>query len=207
MRKMRTALFAACIAAFLVACAGSFFEMKTTHVEKTAEGKPIKDALVIVVVDDPEIRSVFENYFKKRLTMAGVETIIGADVLPMHKGSQLEKQKIVDVVEKNGNDSVLITHLVGFDESEAFNRDLPKVYRDYYGFYQYAWGYVVWPTTYKENVVLTIETRLYDAKTESLIWSGNSRLSNPKTTGTAIGEVVDAVMRELEKYKLLPNAS
>ena len=207
MRKTRIALFVAVLASLLAACGGSYFQMTQTHMEKAAAGKPIRDALVIVVVDDQEIKTVFEDYFKKRLTAAGVETIVSKDVLPVHKGSQLEKQAIVDVVDKNGNDSVLITHLVGLDESEAFNRDLPRVYRSYYGFYSYAWGYVEWPTTYKENVKLTIETRLYDVKTESLIWAGESKLSNPKTPGKAIGQVVDAVMQALEKNNLLPNAS
>ena len=48
---------------------------------------------------------------------------------------------------------------------------------------------MTWPTIYGERVELNIETRLYDVKTESLIWAGELQLSNPKTTGEAIGQM------------------
>lgn len=206
MRKMRIALLGAVLAGLVAACAGSYFQMTTTQMEAAAAGKPIKDVLIIVVVDDQDVRATFENHFKEWLTAKGVEAITSIDVLPVKQGVKLEKQAIVDVIDRYANDSVLITHLVGLEESEVFSRDLPRVHYDYYGFYNYAWGYVTWPTVYGENVNLTIETRLYDVKTESLIWAGESKITNPKTTGTAIGQVVDAVMKELEKNNLLPNA-
>jgi hypothetical protein len=207
MRKMKIALLVAVLSGFLIACTGSHFRMTPTHMEKTAAGKPIRDALIIVVVDDQEIRKIFENYFKKRLMAKGVEAITSTDALPGQKGTKLKKNALVEVIDRYGNDSVLITHLVGFDEAEVFSRDAPQVYRGYYGFYNYAWGYVHWPTVYGEKVQITLETRLYDVKTESLIWSGESALTNPETPGKAIGQVVDAVMKALEKNGLLPNAS
>jgi hypothetical protein len=37
----------------------------------------------------------------------------------------LEEQAIVAVIDKYENDSVLIRHLVDFNETEVFSRDLP----------------------------------------------------------------------------------
>lgn len=134
MRKMNITLLVANLVCFLFSCASSYFEMTTTHAENAASGRPIRKILVIVVVDDHEIRSVFENHFKKWLTSKDVEAITSTDVLPVHEGVKLERRAIVEVVDKYGDDSVLITHLVGFGESEVFSRDLP-VHRSYYGFY------------------------------------------------------------------------
>lgn len=207
MKKMSIALLAAILGCFLMACGGSRFQMTPTHMEEVAAGKPISDALVIVVVDDQKVRSIFENHFKKWLAAKGVEAIISTEVLPVQKGTQLGKSAIVEVIDRHENDSVLITHLVGFDETEVFSRGEPEVYRNYYGFYRYSWGYVRWPVITSEKVQFTLETRLYDAKTESLLWAGESRLTNPETTGKAIGQVVEAVIKELEKNELLPKTS
>ena len=95
-------------------------------------------------------------------------------------------------------------HLVGLGETEVFSRGVPEVYRNHYGFYRYSWGYVHWPVITGENVQFTIITRLYDIHTESLLWAGESQLTNPETTGKAIGQVVEGVMKALEKNGLLP---
>jgi hypothetical protein len=181
--------------------------MKPIHLEETLAGKPIKDVLIIVVVADQEIRAIFENHFKDWLTAKGVEAIISADVLPIDKDAKLEKEAIVEVVDRYDNDSILITNLVGFEETEVFSRDRPRFYYNYYGFYNYAWGYVTWPTIYGERVQFTLETGVYDVTTESLIWAGELQVINPETTGKAIGQVVHAVIKELEKNGLLPKAS
>jgi hypothetical protein len=125
-------------------------------------------------------------------------------VLPIDVGTKLEKEAIIEVVDKYENDTVLITHLVGMEESEVFSRDRPRYFYNYYGFYNYGLAYVTWPTIYGEKVTFSLETGLYDVKTESLIWAGESQIKNPKTTGEAIGQVVNLVMKELEKNQLLP---
>lgn len=207
MRKTDLTLLVAIFLSLLFACTGSHLRMTTTHAEQAASVRPIEDTLVIVVVDDHEIRSIFENHFKKWLAVKGVEAIISSDVLPVQVGVKLEKQAIVDVVDKYGNDSVLVTRLVGIGESEVFSRDLPQVVRGYYGYYNYAWGYIYWPTITGEKLQLTLETRLYEVTGEALIWAGESHLTNPETPGKAIGQVVEAVMMELEKNGLLPQPS
>ena len=207
MRKMTITMLVALLAGFLLACGGPRFQMTPTHTEKTASGKPIRDTLVIVVIDDEEVRAIFENHFKEWFAAKGVEAIVSTDVLPIQKETQLEKETIVEAIEKHENDTVLITQLVGLEETEVFSRDRPQYHRNYYGYYQYSWGYVHWPTITSENIQISLETRLYDVGTEALLWAGYSRLTNPETTGKAISQVVEAVMVELEKNGLLPDAS
>ncbi|MBC2710545.1 MAG: hypothetical protein HGJ94_05975, partial [Desulfosarcina sp.] len=156
------------------------------------------------IIEDQEIRAILEKHFMDWLNVKGVEAIISADVLPIDAGTKLEKEAIIEVVDKYENDTILITHLVGMSETEVFSRDRPRYFYNYYGFYNYGWGYVTWPTIYGEKVQFSLETRLYDVKTESLIWAGESQTTNPKTTGEAIGQVVDVVMKDLEKNGLLP---
>jgi hypothetical protein len=197
----------AVLALAIVACSGSSARMIPNHIEQAHVGKPIKDVLVIVIIDNQEIRAVFEKHFKDWLEVKGVEAITSVDVLPMDLKTKLEKEAIIAVVDNYENDAILITHLVGMEASEVFSRDRPQYFFNYYGFYNYGLGYVTWPTVYGEKVRFSLETALYDVKTESPIWAGESRLNNPKTTGQAIGQVVDMVIKELENNGLLPKTS
>ncbi len=206
MRKIKTTLFMTALAFAIVACSGSSARMIQSHMEETREGNPVKDVLIIVILDNQEIRAVFEKHFKDWLKVKGVEAITSVDVLPMDVNTKLEKEAIIEVVDKYENDAILITRLVGMTDTEVFSRGRPQFFYNYYGFYNYGTVYVTWPTVYGEKVQFSLETGLYDVKTESLIWSGESRLKNPKTTGQAIGQVVVMVMKELEKNGLLPKA-
>jgi hypothetical protein len=82
--------------------------------------------LIFVIIDDQEIRAIFENHYKDWLRVKGVEAIISANVLPIDAGTKLEKEAIIEVIDKYKNDTLLITHLVGFSETEVFSRDRPR---------------------------------------------------------------------------------
>jgi hypothetical protein len=190
-----------------VACSLSRTRMVQAHVEETHVGTPIKNVLIIAVIDDRQIRTIFEKHVQEWFNAFGVEAVTSSAVLPIDDDPKLEKAAIIEVVDQLGADTVAITRPVGFAETEVFSRDRPQFYYNYYGFYNYAWGYVSWPTIYGEDVEFDLETRLYDVKTETLIWAGETKTTNPKTTGEAIGQVVEAVMKELEKNGLLPKRS
>ncbi|GEM_PF-1018302 len=204
-RKIDTTLFMAVLAFAVVACSGSGTQMIQTHMEEAHLGKPIGDVLIIVILDNQKIRAIYEKHVMDWLNVKGVEAVMSAGALPTNANTKLEKEAIIDVVDKYESDTIWISHLVGWDETEVFSRDRPRYYRNYYGFYNYGCGgYITWPTIYGERVQFSLETRLYDVKTESLIWAGESQTKNPETTGQAIGQVVDAVMKALEKNGLLP---
>ena len=204
MRKAASILFLAVVVLAMVACARSHTQLLQAHLEENLAGKPVRDVLVIVVTDNQEVRTVFEKHFVDWFEALCVDAITSVDVLPISDATKLEKADIVAAIDKYENDTIVITHLVGIEESEVFSRDRPQYYYNYYGFYHYAWGYVTWPTIYGERVQFNLETRLYDVKTESLIWAGEIQAVNPKTTGEAIGHVVETVMKELDKNGLLP---
>lgn len=66
----------------------------------------------------------------------------------------------------------------------------------------YAWGYIPWPKVNGEKLKLTLEARLYEVNAESLMWAGELRLTDPGV----VGQVIAAVINELEKNGLLPSA-
>ncbi len=204
MRKIETILLIGALIFVFVACSGSRARMIQTHVEEKHAGKPIQNVLIIAMMEDQEIRAILEKHYLDWLNVKGVEARTSHDVLPLDAATQLEKEAIIEVLQRYQNDTLLITRGVGFGVTEVFSRDRPHFFYDFNGYYNDAFGYIYWPTVTGEKVQLSIETRLYDLKTEALIWTGEFQLTNPKTTGQAIGQIVELVMQELEKNGLLP---
>ena len=207
MRRFMQAMMALWLIFFVIACSGGKTRLIQSHLDDAHADKSIADVLVIAIIQNREVREIFEKYFVQRLKTAGVEAISSVKEIPVKEGEELEEEALIRVIDKYGNKTVAITHLVGMDQSEVFSRGRPQYYFNYYGFYNYALSYVYWPIIYGERVQLSLETRLYDVETESLIWAGESQTSDPETTGQAIGQIVDVVMTELEKNGLLPNQS
>ena len=152
-----------------VSCAGT--RMSQTWVDEARRGKPVRDVLVIVIADKAKNREAFEHKFVQQLKAAGVEAVSSADVIPMPRDLKLEKNVILQAVDKYGNDAVIISHLTGLDKKEVFTRTGP-IYGGYYNYYGYTFDTVHDPGFYSEIATVRLETNLYDVKTEKLLWSG-----------------------------------
>jgi hypothetical protein len=49
-----------------------------------------------------------------------------------------------------------------------------------------------------------LETKLYDAGTEKLIWAATSKTANPESKIELFDSVIEALVQDLKKNKLLP---
>jgi hypothetical protein len=204
MRKPPIALLMMTLAVLGASCSGS--RMTRTYMDAGRAGKPIKNVLIIAIIDDDEIRDIYETHFKEHLNAVGIKATSSAHALPVSVGKKVDEAEIRGLVEQSGSDTVAITHLVGREGREAFSRAgrLSQLYHSgYYRYYTGVWDYVHAPTVHIDHVKLFLETRLYDVKTQSLIWSGESETIDPETVGQAIGQIVSLVMDELEKNGLI----
>ena len=205
MQKTFVILLMSAVSLLTLSCSGS--RMIRTDVDQARVGDPIKNVLVIAVFDDEDVRETYETHFIDHLNTSGVKAWSTTHVLPVSVGRKLDKAEIVTLAEHYGCDTVAITHLVGQTESEAFSRAgrLSQIHhKGYYQYYTDVWDDVHAPTVFVDHIQVFLETRLYDVKTQRLIWSGESRARDPKTMGQAIGQVVSLVMDELKKKRLLP---
>jgi len=183
------------------ACAST--ELKSTYVNDAYRGKPVSNILVIVVTNKAETRRSFENKFVALLKATGVKADSSMDAIAMPADQKLGKDAILKAVEKFGNDAVLITRLAGVEETEVYNPP-PSSYKGYYGYYDQLYGDIYGRGYYSTTKIVRLETNLYDAKTDKLIWSGKSETWNPETDKQISDEVVKEVIKDLQKNNLLP---
>mgnify|MGYP001818567704 CR=1 FL=1 len=182
---------------------------KITHTwaEKSYRGWPFSHILVIGVAEKNETRRSFEEKFVAKLEATGVEGL--ASYAVMAPDEKIDKETILAVVKKTGVDGVLLTYLVAVKEKELASPG-PTYSRadDYHGgsipdlssAYEYRSGSQLYTT----QVKVRLETNLYDAKTEQKVWSARSRTLNPKSDTALMNSVIDALVKDLKKNKLIP---
>jgi len=185
----------------LNACAQST-KLTQTWVDEGYRGRAVSDILVIGVTHEESTRRSFESKFVKQLKAVGVEAVSSADVIAIPADQKLEKEVILDAVNRFENDAVLVTHLVGVDTKEIYHPPQPGL--GYYGRYGSAWGYSHDPGYFSLNTYVRLETNLYNVQSEKLMWSGQSQTWNADSNKQIINEVIEIVIKDMQKNKLLP---
>jgi hypothetical protein len=181
----------------IISCAST--KLTHTWVDKDRREQPVSNILVIAVANKEGVRRSFEGKFVAQLKTAGIEAVSSADVIPIPADMKLEKGVILKAVNEFENDSVIITHLVGVEEKEVYDRG-SRSYGGYYGYYNYHYraGYD------RTHTIVRLETNLYDVKTEKLIWSGQSKTLKRDSDKQMIDELIEVMINDLHKSKLLP---
>ena len=186
-------------AMIVLACAGS--ELTTKPVDPPASAEPVSDILVILVADKDETRRFFEGRLVEALKAAGVDAVSSANAIAMPSDLELKKKDILQAVEKYESDAVLITHLADIAYAESRSRLNPEEY-GFYSYYGALYAYYRDPGVSRTYATVLLETNLFDVKTESLIWSGQTK-SWDKSAPEVIDDVISLVVRDLIDKKIL----
>lgn len=188
---------------FIIACAGT--KLTHTWVDETYHGKPVSDILVIAITHEANNRQSFEDKFVAQLKVSGVEAVSSSDVIPIPADLELKKEEILKVVNKFNNDAVIITHLVGVEEKDSYTPP-ERDQGDYFGYYGWVFSHTHQPGYSHTNTLVRLATNLYDVKTEKLIWSGQSETLDPKSINKIFDDVIEVLIKDLQKNKLLPTS-
>ena len=190
------------VGALLNACAST--KLTKTWVEKSFKGKTVSNVLVIGVADEEPNRRLFERKFVQQLKAVGVEAFSSADIIPIPADKRLEKEAIVQAVNKFKSDAVLITYVAGVNSTTTYKPAMYGVGVGYYGRYRYAYGHQLTPSRVSSHTKLCLETNLYDVASEKLIWSGQSQTRKAGSVKKLIDGVMKVVVKDMQKNKLLP---
>ncbi len=163
---------------------------------------------VIGVGKDDARRRLFEDTFAKAIALQGAAAQASWGHLP--QSEQLTEEQIRGAIEGGDFDGVVVTRLLGVDQSKEYVP--PSTYTvptarygyGYYGYYGTSYEVVHQPGYSKTNTTFRIETNLYSVATGDLVWSGQSATLNPESLTDVIESMTSAVAKKLEAEKLIP---
>jgi hypothetical protein len=181
-----------------------------------------QDIMVVGISDSEQLRRAYETYFADHLRERGVESIASYKLID-HKTEQEitedTKNNLREIVNKaiqgSDVDAVLITHLVAINEEDIYRPSMDYqpaygpmyysegYYGDMYGYHGYVTTYVMQPGYFTEEYTYVLETNLYDAKTDELMWTTRSKTFAPESMDEAIQELSGLIIDDLVSRKII----
>lgn len=146
-----------------------------------------KNLVVVALTDNILAKQQVEKDLQSSLQRSGLQVSKSLDLFPPgFLSSKADKEEILNKVRQSGQDAILTISLL---DEKTESRYVPgnvayspfgfNYYGSFGGYYNYLTPMMYAPGYYREDKTYFIETNLYDAQTENLIWSAQSETYNP----------------------------
>ncbi len=202
-RRIATAVFPFLL---LVACATST-KIVNVWQDPAYSGGPFKKIIVLGLGSDGAMSQTFEEIFAAELTRRGVDAVPGHTLLP--RDQQPSREAMEQAAKNVGADGFLVARLVKTDKETQYAPGfsptaVPGVgyYNNFYGYYSSAVTYTP-PVAYQYEVV-TVETNLWDVRTDKLVWAGTTQTFAPGSVTQEAPGFAKLIANALAERKLIP---
>jgi len=194
---------------------------------KAPEVGSIKFSKVLVIGIAPvdSLRQPVEDAMKAEIT--AIPAVASYELLPEVK-DQVDPKKIAEVIKANGIDGIITMRMISMEDDVTYHAGgmVPTSYTSFYSYYSpgyalapyyhgmpggaYGMGgygmamtYEYVPPSVTTDVLMSIETNIYDARDGKLIWSGRTVTTNADQRNNTIHEVATLVRDKLRSQKLI----
>jgi len=201
-RTSRNLIIGLFIAMLITACATT--KLTSVWKDQSYQKKPLK-IMVIGIARKPVNKRIFEDEFVRQLQELGTNAIAGYTVLPDLQ--QPDYGVIADKMKEYGADAVLITRLVNkktlktYVPGTVYNP--PVDYYNWRDYHRYGYQAVYTPGYTVEDEYAVVETNLYDAGTEKLVWSVSSETEIRGTDQSLIKSFIRTMVNAMSNEGLL----
>lgn len=184
--------------------------------------KKAKNVYIIGISKDETRRRIFEDTFGRQLTSQGIKTFSSYRDLPNNQ--EADREAIAQRMTEVGCDSVIITQLIDTRKETVTSPGRVSGYSSgpYYGgrrgggYYGGGGRYNNWgsyygrrtdivyePPTSTEFVIATVESVMYDLKSEEMIWSGQLETVIEGSFDKMVQDFVNTVSKDLTEKGII----
>lgn len=195
---------------FIAGCSPAT-EVTGTWSDPQAQNINYDNVLVFAMTDRVNIKESVENALAEELRAQGVNVTTSLEQFPprFRDGMLESKDEMMEFINQNRYDGILTVAVV---DEETETRYIPGgagyapmgLFGYYGGFWPYYsnWAPMYQPGYYEEDRVYFLETNLYDAETEKLIWSAQSETTNPGELGNFSNQFSEIIVDEMTDRNL-----
>ena len=171
--------------------------------------------MVTALTERANVRQTVEDNLADLFQKKGYKITKSIEALPPKflDNKEPDKEALLSKIAETGVDAILTVALV---DKETENRYVPgnQTYQPIprFGYYGTFWGYYnTWyptlhsPGYYAEDKIYFLETNLYDAKSQALLWSAQSETYNPSGLSKFSKDFASLIITEMEKDGVLKN--
>lgn len=161
----------------------------------------------VVLSPDESTRLGAEGALARELVNRGVQAVPAYNLIPPNETRDKDKAKVL--FNQAGIVGVVAMRAVGSEKEISASAGSYHWGAPYYGsfwgtgYYGYGWGAVYDPGYLRTDTIVTVETLVYDLRTDKLVWAGKSQTTNPSRVDALIKELVSAAAAEMKKQGLI----
>jgi hypothetical protein len=163
----------------------------------------IQKVLVLGIVnkEKPLLRRNFENGMARAFNDGGISATPSMDHMPYDIA--IDSTTFEKYFKELSVDAVVVSRLVAVDSERDYKAGYLYTipYNSYYGFYGYYYAGVTMANSagyLSENVVVVLETNVYETTNKKLIWSGVSETVEPEKASDVINSFSDELFGRLK---------
>jgi len=174
-----------------------------------------KNLLVIGVAESQQNRRAYESNFVESLNEMGIKAEASYKIIKSDQ--KINRETVTKAIAGLDIDGVIVTHVLAVDEDTVYRPGYTTMYGGgYYGAGYYGGLYSYYPTVntyvtspgyYSTNKTYTIETNLYDVKSEELIYSVHTRTFAPDSVDEVINDLTRLIIQDMLDKKLIAKKS
>jgi hypothetical protein len=183
--KARFSIYLMVIVLFVTGCSPSTY-VTGTWKSPTPPVSHYSSILVAALTSNTIVKATLEKDLSSEITKT-VSAVKSIDEFPPDiSGSDSNKLNIMQGAQRKNLEAVLTVSILS---KETESRYVPNrnpysplafdYYQNFGGYYNYWYPSFYGPDYYQQDKVYYIETNLYDAKTEKLVWSAQSKTYSP----------------------------
>lgn len=206
-------------ALFIISLLGGCSKTSVTGVWKKSDyvGQPLKSVLVVALTGDQRNKALWENIMADKLNQNGLSALPAVSAFP--GDPKITEDEIMEYVRNQGLEGVLVTRLVDTKKKEVYYPPsgggyYGSHYGGYYGgrygfynsfgsYYPHVYDAVYTPGYTTTHTTVLLETNLYLASSQELIWSMSSDTFDPKSINQLVESVSKKVVQTLQKDELI----
>ncbi len=164
----------------------------------------LKNVLILGIfsLDKPLLRRNFEDGITKAFNDDGVNATPSMDHMPYDV--KIDSTTFEKYFKDLNLDAVVVSRLISVDQKRDFQSGylytVPFNY--YYGFYSYYYAGIAYANSsgyLSQDVVVVLETNIYDTTDKQLIWSGISETMDPNKASDVINSFGETLVAKLKK--------
>ncbi len=198
-------VFAAVLCVVAVSC-GTSSQLVQRWSDPAFVGEPGQKMIIIALSKSERSQKTWEGAFANILREVKVDPIAGSMVLP--NTNIADEATLKEAVRNSGASLAAVTRLVSVDKEQtyvqgsAYYTPAPAYY-GFYGYYSSSYAMVSTPGYYQTDKIYSVETNVYDVKTEKLVWSGVTETLNPETGQDAANSIATTIVNDMIASKVI----
>lgn len=210
MKSLITLIISIGILSFIYACSpATKITGSWTSPDRNPEG--YRNLFIAAIVDNIQARQTVENDFREKLKILRISSEISSEKIKptIWQKSELDQEHIMEIVSQNGFDGILTMTLIDHESEERYVQGAmvynPMIMQGWSwgrrgtfgGYWIFHYPMMASPGYVVEDNKYIIEINLYDAKTELLIWSAQSKTLNPSSLTKFSSEFSTVVLERM----------